>query len=189
MRTPHALALGTAAVSLLAVVAAAAPAAADSVATTLTVEGGTLSVASAATSASLGTATSSSTGSTLTGVLPKVTVTDDRGSTAGWTSEVASTDFTATVDGVTETIAAAKAKAYIPAGNGPTLTSAELSAVPATTAVDPSTGIVLSGTAQTFVTATTTASNSVEYTPEVQVTIDSDVVAGTYSATITHTVV
>lgn len=137
----------------------------------------------------LGTATSSLTGTTVTGALPKVTVTDNRGSTAGWTSKVASTDFTATVGTETKTIAATKAKAYIPTGNGPTLTSAELSAVPSTTAVDPGTGVALSGTAQTFVTATTTASNSVEYTPVVQVTVDSTVVAGTYSATITHTVV
>ncbi|MBW3641043.1 MAG: hypothetical protein KY451_14550 [Actinobacteria bacterium] len=179
-----ALALGTVALSLAGLAAAAAPASAADVTATFTVAAGTLSIATAATSANLGTATTSLTGTTVTGTLPKVTVTDNRGSTLGWNSSVASTAFTSGA----LTIAASKAKAYIVPTNGPTLTSAALSAVPSTTAIDAATGLTL-GAAQVFVTATTTASNSVDYTPTVQVTIDSTVAAATYSGTISHTVV
>lgn len=184
-----ALALGTTVLSLVGLAATAAPASADTVTTTFTVSAGALSVASAASTATLGSATSSLLGTTITGALPKVTVTDNRGSLAGWTSKVASTDFTATVNNTTKTIPASQAKAYVPVGNGPTLLSAALSAVPTTTAVDPATGVALSGTAATLVTATTTGNNAVEYTPVVQVTIDGSVLAATYSGTITHTVV
>jgi hypothetical protein len=181
-----ALALGTVALCLTGLAATAAPASAADVTTTFAVAAGTLSVASAATTANLGTSTSSPLGTTVTGLLPKVTVTDSRGSLLGWTGSVASTAFTATVNATTQTIAASKAKAYIVVTNGPTLVSG--TAVPATTAIDPATGKVL-GAAQSFVTATTAGSNAVDYTPTVQVTIDSTVVAATYSGTITHTVV
>lgn len=179
-------ALGTVACCLTGLAATAAPASAADVTTTFAVAVGTLSVASAATTANLGTSTSSPLGTTVTGTLPKVTVTDNRGSLLGWKSSVASTAFTATVNTTTQTIAASKAKAYIVAGSGPTLVSG--TAVAATTAIDPATGIVL-GAAKEFVTATTTGSNAVDYTPTVQVTVDSTVVAATYSGTITHTVV
>lgn len=184
------LALGTAVLSLAGLAATAAPASASTVDTTFTVAAGTLSLASAATTASLGTSTSNALGTTVTGALPKVTVTDDRASIAGWTSQVSSTDFTATVSGAVKTIAASKGKAYVPVGNGPTVLSAVGSITAATTAIDPATGIVLSGTAQTLVTGTlATGSNKVEYTPVVQVTIDGTVVAATYAGKITHTVV
>ena len=183
-----ALVLGTAALSLAGLAATAAPASAVDVTTTFTVAAGTLSIASAAATANLGSSTAALTGTTVTGTMPKVTVTDSRGSLAGWNSSVASTAFTATVGTTTQTIAASKAKAYIVPTNGPTLTSAALSAVPTTTAVDAATGLTL-GAAHVFVTATTTASNTVEYIPTVQVTIDGNVLAATYSGTISHTVV
>jgi len=176
-------AFGTAALALAGSAATAAPASADDVTSTFTVTAGTLSIASAASTVNLGSSVAAPTGTTVTGTMPKVTVTDSRGSLAGWTGSIASTAFTAG----TETIAASKAKAYITPANGPTLVSG--TAVPATTAIDAATGLVLSGTAQTLVTATTTGSNTVDYTPSVQVTIDSTVVAATYSGTITHTVV
>ncbi len=182
------LALGTAVLSLAGLAATAAPASASTVDTTFTVAAGTLSIASAATTANLGTATSSALGTTVTGALPKVTVTDDRASTAGWKSQIASTDFTATVGGVVQTVAASKAKAAIPLTNGPTVVSGTITATAA--AVDPALGIALSGTAQTLVTGTLAlGSNKVEYTPVVQVTIDGTVAAATYAGKITHTVV
>lgn len=181
------LAFTAAAASVVAVAAGAAPAAADTVDATFTVSAGTLAVASASTASNLGSSTASALGTTVTGTLPKVTVTDDRGSIAGWTSQVASTDFTATVNATTQTIAASKAKAYIVVTNGPTLLSG--TAVPVTTAIDAATGIVLAATAKTLVTATTTGSNQVAYTPTLQVTIDSTVLPGTYAGKVTHTVV
>lgn len=114
-------------------------------------------------------------------------MTDERGSNAGWTSTVASTDFTTTVAGVTNTIAAGNAKTYIPVAAGPNLVSG--SALATTTARDPSTAVTLSGTAATLVTATTTGSNTVDYTPTLQIAIPADAAVGDYSGTITHTVV
>jgi hypothetical protein len=187
MRNARLLTLALSAAALGAGVLAAPAASADTVTTTFAVTDGTLSIAAAATSTDLGSARLSSSGSTIAGALPKMTVNDDRGSTAGWTATVASTDFTATVSGVVHTIAAGNGRTYIPAGAGPTLVSG--GAVATTTAIDWSTGVVLSGTGATLVTATTTSTNKVEYTPTLQIAIPSTAVAGNYSGTITHTVV
>lgn len=183
------LALAATAVTGVLVIAPAASAAAlDSagVTTTFTVTGGALSIASAATTANLGSSTSTVTGTTVTGALPKVTISDTRASLLGWTSKIASTDFS---DGATpaHTVVASKAVAYVPAGSGPTLESG--SAVATTTALAAGTGVPLGTTAATLVSATTVGSNQVSYTPTVQVTIDSTVLAATYSGTITHSVV
>lgn len=183
MRNRKLVTLAISAAALGGAVLAAPAASADTVTATFTVSAGALSVSSAATTANLGTSTASVTGATVTGALPLVTVTDARASVAGWTSKVASTDFTAG----TQTIAASKAKAYIPVGNGPTVVSGV--AVPTTTALLPASGVPLSGLAATLVTATATGSNQVSYTPTVQVAIDTTVTAGTYSGTITHSVV
>ena len=43
-------------------------------------------------------------------------------------------------------------------------------------------------TAQTFVTATTASNNVVTYNPTIVVTLDSSVLAGTYTGTITQSV-
>lgn len=166
------------------VLSAPAAGAAESggVTTTFTVSAGSLSIASAAATANLGTSTANVLGTTVTGTLPEVTVTDARASLAGWTSGIRSTDFTAG----TATVPASDAVAYILATDGPTLV--EGVAVPTTTALLPASGVTLGATAATLVTATATGSNQVSYTPTVQVTIDSTVTAGTYAGTITHSV-
>jgi hypothetical protein len=184
MRNRNLAALALSATALAAAGLTAPAAHADTVTTTFDVTAGTLSIASAATTVNLGTSTSNVAGTTVTGQLPLVTVTDARASTAGWTSKVASSDFTSG----TKTIAAGKAKVYIPVGSGPTVVEGVVTAT--TTAVDALTGVTLSGTAADLVSATlATGSNQVTYTPTVQVTIDSTVLAGTYSGTITHSVV
>jgi hypothetical protein len=183
MRNRRIVTLAVSASALLGMAVAAPAASADDVTTTFSVTAGTLSVASAATTVSLGSSTATALGTTVTGKLPAVTVTDARASAAGWTSKVASTDF---VNG-TQTIAASKAKTYILTTDGPTVVSGVV--VPTTTATSALTGIALSSTAANLVSATATGSNEVSYTPTVEVTIDSTVLAGTYSGTITHTVV
>lgn len=182
MRNRKLVTLVISATALGGAVLAAPAASAGTVTTTFTVSAGSLSVASAAATANLGTTTSTVLGSTVSGTLPTVTVTDARASVAGWTSKIASTDF---VNG-TQTVTAANAKAYILAVNGPTLISGV--AVPTTTAVLPASGVTLGATAATLVTATATGSNQVSYTPTIDVALDSKVLAGTYSGTITHSV-
>lgn len=181
MRTSKLMTLVVLGAALAGVAAAPAAGAAD-VTTTFTVAAGTLSISSAAATANLGSSTSSAAGTTVTGALPEVTVTDARASTAGWTSKIASTSFTVG----TQTVPASKAVAYVLATNGPTVASGL--AVPTTTALLPVSGVVLGTTAATLVSATATGSNQVKYTPTVQVTIDSSVLSGTYSGTITHSV-
>lgn len=144
---------------------------------------GTLSILQPSTTASFGTATASATGTTVSGHLGTTTVTDTRGSLAGWTVSISSTDFS---DGASHSIAVTNAKAYILPADGPTVTSGI--AVPSTAYVSAGTGLTLANSGQTFVTATATGSNVVTYNPTITVTIPSTAIAGTYTATLTQTV-
>jgi hypothetical protein len=176
------LALAVAAVSA-AGVGALVPTAANAAGTgvTFTVSSGAISVAEPAGPASLGTVTSTPLGTTTSGSLGSSTITDNRGSLAGWTLNMASTDFS---DGSGHTIAAGKAVAWLPA-----LATVDSGiAVVTNTHVTAATGLALGNAASAFMTATTTGSNVVSYNPSVQVTIDTTAVAATYTATITQTV-
>lgn len=148
----------------------------------VTMTAGTLSI-SEPTSANLGSAASSASGTSVTGHLGTTTVTDSRASLAGWTVSISATALS---DGAGHTIAANKLRTYVAAGDGPTVTSGV--AVPSTTYITATSGLTLSTGAQSFVTATTTGSNVVTYNPTVVVTLDSNVIAGTYSGAITQTV-
>ena len=152
---------------------------------TFTLVAGTLSVTEPS-SVNLGAATSSSLGASLTGRLGVTTVSDQRGALSAWTATIATTDFTDGATPTAHTISAGKLKAYIAPGDGPTVTSGI--AVPATTHTTVATALPLSTTGQSFVTATTTGSNTVTYNPTIVVTLDSTVVAGTYTGTITQSV-
>lgn len=149
------------------------------------VTAGALSI-SEPTTANLGTVASSPSGTTLSGHLGSTTITDSRGSLAGWTATITATTFSDGATPTPHTIAANKFKAYVNAGDGPTVSSGV--AVPATTYTTAATALTLSTSAQTLVTATATGSNVVAYNPTIAVTVDSSVVSGTYTGTVTQTV-
>lgn len=182
LRQPLALAAAAALAASTAVVLAG-PASASTGVTFVVSGSGTLSVSEPSTTADLGTATPSPTGTVVSGHLGSTTVTDNRASIAGWTVKISSTDFT---DSATHTILASKAVAYLLASDTPTVQGVVVPT--AGTYVSPATGLALSNSGQNFITATATGSNSTTYNPSMQITIDSSVIAGTYTGTVTQTV-
>lgn len=182
MRKAHVLSV--AAATILSTGALLAAPASAGTGVTFTVNSGALSIAEPSTTANLGTALSSITGTSVTGKLGSTTVTDARGSLAGWAASISSTNFD---DGASHVIPAGNAKAYVLATDGPTLVQGI--AVPsAGSYLTSATGLTLSNSGQSFVTATATGSNQVSYNPSLTITIPSTVVAGTYTGTVTQTV-
>jgi large repetitive protein len=119
------------------------------------------------------------TGGTGTAGLGTVTVTDNRALPgASWTATVSSTDFTNTVTPVD----------LIPAGDASYLIRA-LTSTTGSATFTPTPVTVLSGSPQAVVTATSAnGDNSATWDPQIQVAVPSTAVAGTYTATITHSV-
>jgi hypothetical protein len=135
---------------------------------------GVLSITAPA-SADLGTATP---GGTASGQLGVVQVTDDRAGVAGWTATVSATDFITGAGRPAETIPVADVQ-YLIAGLATT----------GSATFTPTSGTVLSGTAQAVVTATNVdGDNSASWNPQIQVSVPPGAVWGTYAATITHSV-
>lgn len=152
------------------------PAFAGSTDTTFTITGGTLSISNPA-SANLGSASSGA--STLSAQLGTVTVTDNRGANLGtYTAQVQGTAFT-TGSGASAYSIPATAVAYSPpAVIGGTGTAVRVPGLPG--AIDsPRTAVTVTGVL---------GNNTSVWNPTVTVTLPSDVVAGSYSGTITHSV-
>lgn len=127
-------------------------------------------------SASLGAAAP---GQTASGSLGIVQVTDERAGVAGWTTTTSATDFTTGDGRPAETIPAADVQ-YLISGFTSTTGSATFTRTPETG---------LAGTPQAVVTATSVnGDNSAAWNPVIQLSVPSGAVAGTYSATITHSV-
>jgi uncharacterized repeat protein (TIGR01451 family) len=127
-------------------------------------------------SADLGTAAP---GGTASARLGTVQVTDDRAGLAGWTATVSSTDFTTGGGTAAETIPAHDIL-YSISGFASTAGSATLTRAPGTN---------LSTALQAVAQATNVhGDNSAAWSPLIQVAVPSGTVAGTYSATITHSV-
>jgi hypothetical protein len=136
---------------------------------------GVLSITGPA-SASLGSAAP---GGTASASLGTVRVTDERPGLAGWTATTFATDFS-TGGGTTAETIPIRDVLYLIGGFISTTGSATFTRTPVTG---------LSGTAQAVVTATNVhGDNSAAWTPVIQVSVPSGAVAGTYSATITHSV-
>lgn len=171
--------LATATTAAIFVFSSTVAAAADPTGTTtatLTVTGGTLDITVDTARRSLGKAVSTANKSTLSGRLGQVVVTDRRGAPqgSGWVANVNSTPFTTT--------------------SGP--------AIPASQVAYTTGRITKQGTATytannpdhlqrpaPAVTATDiTGNNTATWTPTIHVTIPADLTAGTYTATITHSV-
>jgi hypothetical protein len=176
-----ALLVGTVALAAAGLSLTGAPAEATSV--TFTLGGGTLSVAQPSGTAALtGGALSGLVGTALTGSLGSTTVNDTRGGVTGWTSTIAQT--TALSNGTT-TIPVGNTKAWVSGAIVPT----GVAVVTSGTYVSQATGLTLSGSAQSFVTATAVVGvNSATFNPQIAVTIPSDATAGDYSGVITQTV-
>jgi hypothetical protein len=119
------------------------------------------------------------TGGTATVGLGTVTVTDNRALPgASWTATVSSTDFTNTVTPVD----------LIPAGDASYLVSM-LDTTTGSATFTPTPVTVLSGSPQAVVTATgANGDNSATWDPQIKISVPSTAVAGTYTATITHSV-
>jgi uncharacterized repeat protein (TIGR01451 family) len=119
-------------------------------------------------------------GGATNGGLGTVQISDDRDLTnSSWTVTVSSTDFTTGNGTPAETIPAGDATYFINA-LGVTTGSATFTPTPVT---------VLSGTAQQIVTASNaTGDTTADWDPAIQVTVPAAAVAGTYTATITHSV-
>ena len=141
---------------------------------TTAIVAGPLSITAPATAA-LGSAAP---GGTLTAALGTVQVTDNRGFGAGWTATVASTGFTTGTGTPAETI---------PASDG-TYAVSGLTTTGTGTFTHVST-VGLSGNPEAVVSATNVAGNTtVTWNPSVQVTVPGGAIAGTYTATVTHSV-
>jgi hypothetical protein len=168
------------ALALIGVATLSAPADAQSV--TFTLGGGSLSITEPGTASLTAGALSGLTGSAFTGSLGSTTVTDQRGGVTGWTSTIAQT--TAFTNGGT-TIPVGNTKVWVTGAIVPT----GVAVVTPGTYVSQATGLALSGSSQSFVTATAVVgNNSATFNPSLAVTVPSDATAGAYSGVITQTV-
>jgi hypothetical protein len=142
--------------------------------TTFTVTVGLLTMTAPA-GANLG---SGAPGTTITGSLGAVTVTDDRALlTAAWTATASATDWTTGGATTNETIPASDAT-YTP---GTITTTGTITAT--------GTNITLSGAAQTVVAGTAgVGDNSATWNPTLAVAVPAAAVGGTYTATVIHSV-
>ena len=156
------------------VAAAADPA--DSTEATLTVTGGTLDITVDTTRRNLGTTVGTGKGSTLSGQLGRVVVTDRRGAPEGssWVASVSSTPFTTEGGPAIPASHVAYTAGRIAKQGTATYTANDPDHLqrptPAVTATDVS------------------GNNTAAWTPTLSVSIPGGVTAGTYTATITHSV-
>jgi hypothetical protein len=175
----HKRVLGTIAAGLaLSAAIAAPPAKAADTTTTFVVTGGALQVSAPGTASLTGINTGVSATS---GTLGSTTVTDARGSLLGaWTAKVSSTDFTTGAASADETIG--KGSVTYLAGLATATTGTGVFTPGQVLAED------LSIQRNAYTATAVVGNNSVTWDPTLNVTIPSDVVAGTYSGTITHSV-
>lgn len=154
----------------LLVVAGAGPASAEDTTVTVEVTGGALSITVPAALALTSVAASTS-AETVSSALGAVSVSDLRGTAAGWSVTAASADVLGSELG--------GAISY-------TTTDATFTGAVAIVAADVP---VLSTTAAPVQTATATGANTGTWNPTIELTVPAGALAGSYSATITHSVV
>jgi hypothetical protein len=149
---------------------------------TFTLTSGSLAIAEPGAATLTAGALSGLVGTSFTGSLGATTVTDTRGGITGWSTTIAQT--TAFSNGST-TIPAANVKAWV----GSPIVPTGVAVVTSGTYLAELTGLGLTGTAQTFVTATAVVgNNSATFNPSIAVTVPTDATAGTYTGVITQTV-
>lgn len=173
IRTPPLLVTATAA--LLTVAAPAWAGSSDTVAS-VTVEGGVLSVTAPADAGTLGASVGSD-GATISGRLGQVHVEDSRNAADGasWVASVTTTDF-----------AASSGPGLPAAGVGYVVGDVATTGTATLTAHDPDD---LSGTVAVLTATEVAGDNSATWDPTITVAVPDGATAGTYTATITHSVV
>ncbi len=191
MRKSWGVAIGAAAVASTALMPGVAlaqptpPTPNGSTSATFTVTAsGTLQISAPTGTVNLSSTATAAPGGTITGSLGTVTVTDLRSlAAAGWTASVASSNFTTGGATAAETIPAADL-AYDPTatlatlfGTYTSLVGTPVAAMPAS----PATTVVVTA-------AGANGDNQASWNPVITVTVPASAVAGTYSGTITHSV-
>ena len=179
MKVQHTKVIVAAAAGAALVALAAGPAlAAGDTTTTFTLAGNGIAVSVPAT-ANLSSAASTLIGVTsLSGSLGSISVSDSRGGLAvAWTATVSSTDFTTGGGGTNKTITNTNV-GYTPG----TVTGTGIGVAAGTPA--PS----LATSAPVVAATGVTGAESASWNPTVTVTVPSNVIAGTYTGTLTHSV-
>ena len=154
------------------VLALAVPASAATTPVTVLVTGGALGISAPIASVPLGTAAASSSAQTVTGSLGPVVVSDLRAGIAGWVATAGSTSFVGP-----DTILGSAA-AYTP-GAAVVVGTATVTPLSLASMITP--GTVQTATAVFGV-------NTATWDPSIAVTLPAGAQAGTYGATITHSV-
>lgn len=158
--------------AMLSLVALAPAAHAADTTTTFTLTGGSLSISSP-TTANLGSAAAGAL--TLTGSLGSNTVTDTRGALLGWTASAISTNFA----GPSSTTVLAANASYAP---GTVTTTGTVTAAAGA-------GGPMTASQPAVVATLVTGNNTASWSPNVTVTLlQAQSLAGTYTATVTHSV-
>ncbi|MDX6198257.1 MAG: hypothetical protein QOJ79_1408 [Actinomycetota bacterium] len=182
MRARLILTAGIAAAAVVGSVFAASPASAQGVTFTLT--GGVISIAETSTAAALTPAAglAGQTGTTVAGALGSTTVTDNRAGVLGWQSKITGT--TAFSNG-TFTIPVTAATAFVPG----TVSTSGVVAATQGTYLSAATGLALTGSAQTLVTATAVVgNNTATFNPSLSIAVPGGATAGDYVGAVTQTV-
>jgi len=155
----------------------ALPASADTTAATVTVTGGALAITAPANAGSLGSRSNTVGGGTISGPLGQVQVNDARSAAAGsgWVASAISTAFTPTSGPAIPASAVGYTAGVITKVGTATFTANNPNDMTGVAAVVTATGI--------------TGDNSATWNPAINVAVPGGMAAGTYSATITHSVV
>jgi len=160
--------------SVVGVVAFAAPANAVDTPVSVAVTGGSLSIAATPTTVVVPGIVASPTAVPFSIALGDVTVTDARGTAAGWAASVSAADFTAT-GGLTIPLVGATYSA--PAAT----TTGTVNVVPATSTT--------LGTLTAINTATATGANTATWTPTIAASAPVGTQVGDYTTTVIHSVI
>jgi hypothetical protein len=156
------------------VLALALPASAATTPVTVEITGGDLAISAPAASVDLGTTAGSSSAQTVTGSLGNVVVSDQRAGIAGWVATAGSTNFAGSAGGSI----AAGTVTYVP-GAATVAGTSTVTAISLTAMTTP-------GTVQTATAVS--GDNTATWNPSIGVPLPAGALAGTYGATITHSV-
>jgi hypothetical protein len=148
---------------------------ASSTPVTVEVTGGDLTISAPTQSVDLGSVVTSDTAQTVRALLGNVTVTDNRGGTAGWTATASATDFTGP-----QTISTSTYGLVVYTASQATVTGAAT--------VTPSTESTLYPGGRVQDATDVNGSNTATWDPTIAVTVPANALAGTYSTSITHSV-
>jgi len=163
-------------VGVLGVAGPASAATSANTTLTFTESAGAISITAPTTATLLPALVHTGVDQTVSAAIGDVVVTDDQGNDAGWTASASATDF---IDGAGHTIPIADAS-YTPT----------TAAVIGTATVTPTTLPALDTTATAVQTATAVAGdNTATWNPTISLTVPGTAVPGTYTSTLTQSVI